>query len=289
MFDWLRAWRRRRILRRVQISDSAWRATLSRFAFARGLSDEQRARLREFSILFLHEKEFSAAAGLQLSGEMKLAIAAQACVLILELDLDYYRDWVGIIVYPEAFAPRRQVMTEGGVMHEDGTLHAGEAWLRGPLVLSWADVQSSGALDGVNVVIHEFAHKLDMLNGAPNGFPPLHRNMSRERWSMAFSAAFSDFGRRVQDGERTRIDPYAAESPAEFFAVMSEAFFEIPHVVRNEYPKLYEQLSLFYRQDPAVRIPDGEDKDDRDAGNSPVSDYVAVWRIHSGSRRRHGD
>jgi Mlc titration factor MtfA (ptsG expression regulator) len=147
-----------------------WRATLSRFAFARGLSEAQREKLRELVVLFLHEKEFSAAAGLELTMAMKLAIAAQACVIILELDLDYYLDWVGIIVYPDAFMPRRQLMNTEGAMTEDDSVHSGEAWLRGPVVLSWADVQGSGGLDGENVVIHEFAHKLDMLNGAPKGF-----------------------------------------------------------------------------------------------------------------------
>jgi Mlc titration factor MtfA (ptsG expression regulator) len=263
---------------------------LSRFAFARSLSEAQRDKLRDLAILFLHEKEFSAAAGLELTLPMKLAIAAQACVLILELDLDYYRDWVGIIVYPEAFAPRRQVLSMEGTMIVDDRLHAGEAWLRGPLVLSWADVQGSGAMDGVNVVIHEFAHKLDMLNGAPKGFPPLHRNMSREKWATAFAGAFADFAKRAHFGEQTRIDPYAAESPAEFFAVMSEAFFEIPHVVRAEYPQLYEQLSLFYRQDPLQRMSAMEDdENEENAKNLPRTGLVAVWHARSGLRRGRGD
>jgi len=114
-------------------------------------------------------------------------------------------------------------------------------------------VEASGELDGVNVVIHEFAHKLDMLNGAPDGFPPLHSEMDRVAWTQAFSGAFDDFGAKVESGQETLIDPYAAESPAEFFAVMSEAFFEVPHTLRSEYPEVYRQLAAFFRQDPATR------------------------------------
>jgi Mlc titration factor MtfA (ptsG expression regulator) len=287
---WFRALRRRRILRQVRIPDDLWRSTLSRFAFARGLSEAERGQLRDLVVLFLHEKEFTGAAGLEITTPIKLAIAAQACVVILELGLDYYRDWVGIIVYPEAFVPRHSYITSEGTLSEDDAIHAGEAWLRGPVILSWADVQGSGSLDGVNVVIHEFAHKLDMLNGTPTGFPPLHHTMNRIAWTQAFSAAFNDFDRRVQSGERTRIDPYAAQSPAEFFAVMSEAFFEIPRAVQMEYPQVYEQLKLFYRQDPVRRMPEWEDEgNDELAENLAGHPLVAVWRSRSAGRRGDGD
>jgi Mlc titration factor MtfA (ptsG expression regulator) len=121
------------------------------------------------------------------------------------------------------------------------------------VILSWADVENAGDADGVNVVIHEFAHKLDMLNGDANGFPPLHSGMSREAWGRAFTEAFKDLCRRVEAGEDTDIDPYAAEAPGEFFAVVSEAFFEMPDIVRETYPAVYAQLAEFYRQDPASR------------------------------------
>jgi Mlc titration factor MtfA (ptsG expression regulator) len=191
------------------------------------------------------------AAGLQLDMAMQLMIATQACILILNLDIDYYRGWVEVIVYPDEFVPTIEYADETGVVHVDREPRAGEAWLHGPVILSWADV--APAADGVNVVIHEFAHKLDMLNGDANGFPPLHTGMSRQAWSAAFAAAYDDFCRRVDANEEPVIDPYAAESPAEFFAVMSEAFFETPHAVWAEYPGIYAQLKLFYRQDPAAR------------------------------------
>jgi hypothetical protein len=141
-----------------------------------------------------------------------------------------------------------------GVVHQGDEPYSGEAWLGGPVVLSWADIQTSEYSDGVNVVIHEFAHKLDMLNGDANGFPPLHAEMDREAWSMTFRAAYEDFCARVDADEDTPIDPYASESPGEFFAVLSEAFFETPDVVQDEYPAVYAQLAAFYRQDPAQRF-----------------------------------
>ena len=148
---------------------------------------------------------------------------------------------------PAEFVPRHQYVDESGVVHQGDQSYAGEAWLQGPVILSWADIAASEYPDGVNVVIHEFAHKLDMLNGQANGFPPLHRGMSREAWSQIFSSAYEDFCARVDHDEDTVIDPYASESPGEFFAVLSEVFFELPEVVQDEYPQVYEQLAQFYR------------------------------------------
>lgn len=122
------------------------------------------------------------------------------------------------------------------------------------MILSWADVAPAPGAAGYNVVMHEFAHQLDMLNGPANGFPPLHPEMNRDAWSRAFRAAYDDFRRRVEADEDTAIDPYAAENPAEFFAVLSEAFFEMPIAVRAEYPAVYAQLTQFYRQDPVARV-----------------------------------
>jgi len=204
-------------------------------------------------VLFLHEKQFSAAGGLVLTDEMRVMMAAQACVLILNLDLDYYDDWVEIIVYPDEFVPEHEYMDEAGIVHRVRAPLSGESWPHGPVILSWADAAGGEAAHGCSVVIHEFAHKLDMCNGEANGFPPLHADMRRSAWSTAFSAAYEDFCARVDAGEDTAIDPYAAENPAEFFAVMSEVFFTAPHTVQKTYPAVYRQLALFYRQDPLVR------------------------------------
>jgi len=253
MFEVFRRWRRGRIISRYALDAVLWTRTLARLKFLRGLSDAERSRLRETTILFLHQKSIHGAGGLELDTGMQLLIAVQACILILNLDIDYYRGWVEIIVYPDEFVPTLEYTDADGVVHTEREARAGEAWLQGPLILSWADVGTSGEDDGVNVVIHEFAHKLDMLNGDANGYPPLHRDMSRETWTQAFTSGYADFCRRVDADEELAIDPYAAESPAEFFAVMSEAFFEIPRAVKSLYPAVYDQLRQFYRQDPAAR------------------------------------
>jgi Mlc titration factor MtfA (ptsG expression regulator) len=140
-------------------------------------------------------------------------------------------------------------------VHRSRDILAGESWLGGPLVLSLADVASSGQADGVNVVLHEFAHKLDMLNGDANGFPPLHRGMDAAAWARDFSAAYADLSARVEAGIDTAIDSYATADPAEFFAVMTEVFFETPHIINREYPAIYRQLQQFYRQHPLAISP----------------------------------
>lgn len=248
----LARWWRQRIIRRAAWSEPLWEETLRTLPLLAGLDAGERARLRDTVILFLHGKSIHGASGLQLDPGMRLTIAAQACILILNLDIDYYRGWVEVIVYPEEFVPVVEYTDEAGVVHVGREARVGEAWLQGPVILSWADV--APAEDGVNVVIHEFAHKLDMLNGDANGFPPLHAGMSRAAWSRAFKAAFDDFSRRVEVEEELGIDPYAAESPGEFFAVISEVFFETPHAVLGAYPEVYAQLKAFYRQDPAARL-----------------------------------
>ncbi|MGW8183668.1 MAG: M90 family metallopeptidase [Burkholderiales bacterium] len=252
--DWLRHWRRKRIVGRAAFDEALWRSVLARYRFMRALSPSERARLREQAILFLHEKSIAGAGGLQLRDEIRMCVAAQACMLVLNLDLDFYKGWVEVIVYPGEFLVDYEYLDEDGVAHRINAPMSGESWLGGPVILSWADTEQGGSGDGYNVVIHEFAHKLDMLNGEANGFPPLHDDMDRTRWSDTFGAAYEDFCRRVERSEEIAIDPYAAESPGEFFAVLSEVFFEAPHTVRDNYPAVYAELALFYRQDPALRL-----------------------------------
>ena len=254
MLKALRNWRRERILSRSTFDEALWRSVTEHYAFMRALSPDEQARLRELTILFLHEKAIEGAGGLELREEMRLCVAAQACMLILNLDLDYYRGWVEVIVYPDEFVADYEYVDDDGIAHRVREPMSGESWLEGPVILSWADAGQPGGASGYNVVVHEFAHKLDMLNGDANGFPPLHADMSRAEWSRTFAAAYEDFCRRVDEREDTRIDSYAAESPAEFFAVLSEAFFGIPHAVRGDYPDVYRQLAAFYRQDPAARL-----------------------------------
>lgn len=234
------------------IPDDLWQATLAQFEFLSRLTDTDRDRLRELTRRFLAEKEFSATGGLELDDAMCLAIAVQGCLPILNLGLEWYRGWVGIIVYPDEFVIPRSIQDEDGIVHDYDEVASGEAWGGGPLIISWRDVQMAGS--GYNVVIHEFAHKLDMINGEADGVPPLPPGISRAQWEQTLLAAYDHFAEALdaadQVGDETEFDPYAAESPAEFFAVMSEAFFEIPQRLKAAYPDLYGLFAAFYRMDP---------------------------------------
>ena len=242
--------------RTPRIPDPLWNEALAALPFCARLDAGERDRLRALCERFLEEKEFSTAGGLELSDTICVSIAVQGCLPILNLDLDCYRDWIGIVVYPDEFVVPRQIEDDIGVVHVYDDVASGEAWDGGPLLVSWRDAQMAG--DGYNVVIHEFAHKHDMLNGDADGVPPLPEGIARARWEQALTAAYEDFCRQVDDAEArgeddTVFDPYAAENPGEFFAVMSEVFFEDPQLLRAEYPAFYALLVRFYRQDPAAR------------------------------------
>ena len=254
----LRRWRRARTLRHEALDAELWRRAVEHYPFALSLPPADLERLRQTVVLFLAEKSIHGAAGMAVRDDVRIAVALQACILVLNLGLDYYRGWVEIILYPDEFIAEYEYIDEAGVSHHVQESMSGESWSRGPVVLSWADAEIGGQGEGYNVVIHEFAHKLDMLNGEPNGFPPLHTEMVRSAWASAFSSAYDDFCQKVDAGYETEIDEYAAESPAEFFAVMSEAFFEVPHAVLALYPGVYEQLRQFYRQDTAARFAESD-------------------------------
>lgn len=251
---WYSRWRRARILGRHAIPHQAFEAAAARLPILHGLDAAERTRLLETASLFIHDKTFSAAGGAEVADATRLVIALQACLLTLNLAEDSYRGWNEIILYPDEFLRQHEEVDEAGVVHHSRDILAGESWHGGPLVLSLADVASSGQADGVNVVLHEFAHKLDMLNGDANGFPPLHRGMNATIWSEVFSQAYDDFCKRVDAGEETAIDPYASYDPAEFFAVLTEVFFETPGLLLDEYPAVYRQLQQFYRQNPRQRL-----------------------------------
>jgi Mlc titration factor MtfA (ptsG expression regulator) len=248
MMGFLRDWLRRRAVARVEISERQWRDAEYPLPFLDRLNDGERAHLRALAREFIATKEWSGAQGLELTAALQISIALQACLPILHLGLDWYRGWVGIVVYPGDFVIPRRVMDADGVVHEYADEVLGEAWEGGPVLLSW--FENLDEIGDVSIVIHEFAHKLDMSNGAVDGMPALHADMNPEDWSAAFAPAYADFCRRIDAGEDTEIDPYAAEHPSEFFAVASEVFFEAPALLRAEYPAVYEQLRLFYRQDP---------------------------------------
>jgi MtfA peptidase len=232
------------------VSEPQWQAAESRLPFLSHLSAEDRQRLRRLALAFIRSKSWQGAQGLAVTLEMQLEIALQACLLILKRPPGEYDGWVEIVLYPGDFLIPRQEMDEAGVVHEYDDAVLGEAWDGGPVLLSWRE-EHGAADDGINVVLHEFAHKLDMASGEADGVPPLPDAAARRRWIAAFEPAYLDFCERVDRGEGTAIDPYAATAPAEFFAVLSEVFFEAPSLLRREYPAVYAELAGFYGQTPA--------------------------------------
>ena len=244
------------MLARSRLPDALWNEAVDSLPFLRIYDDAELSRLRELVVLFLDAKGIVGARGHEVTPLQRVVIGIQACVLVLNLDLWLYDGFENIVVYPDEFVPGWEWEDEAGVVHKHHEPLAGEAMARGPVVLSWPDVEASSDWEraGMNLVIHEFAHKIDMHNGEANGFPPLPADMDGARWKAAWTAAFDDFARRVDAGEPTEIDPYAAENPAEFFAVLSEVFFAAPLLLRSTYAVVYRELTAFYRQDPAERV-----------------------------------
>lgn len=250
-----RWWRSRLIEReRARIDLADWERVREALSVLDDLTPPETTALEELALLFLRDKRLEPVQGLELTTPMRLAVALQACLPILELGLDWYRGWYAVILYPDEFIPEHEVMGDDGIVWTERAVKSGEAWEQGPIILSWADVEAGLERNGYNVVIHELAHKLDLLDGGANGCPPLHAGMSPKAWAETFSTAYQDLCRRVDAGEETPIDPYATESPAELFAVVSEYFFERPDLLNAEYPGVYAQLRLFYRQDPLARM-----------------------------------
>ncbi len=254
MFGKLLAWLHPATARQT-IPMPLWQAAIDALPFLTELDIDESQRLKNLCEEFLAHKEFAAADGLQIDDTTRITIAAQGCLPILNLGLSWYRGWIGIVLYPAEFVIARQSIDEFGIVHEFNDVVSGEAWEGGPLVLSWGDAQLAGG--GYNVVIHEFAHKLDMLNGDVDGVPPLHPGMSRQHWCAVLQAAYENFCAQVdaadKQGIETAIDAYGADNPAEFFAVSSETFFELPALLHADYPEWYGQLVAFYRQDPLAR------------------------------------
>jgi len=251
-----RWWRQRReqaALRRRPIPDDLWKRTLVRYPFLRLEGTLGAPALRRLSSLFLDRKEFTALPPLRLTNDVVVAVAAQACLPVLSLGLDRYDGFVGIVLHADQVVARREQVDDDGIAHEYDEVLAGEAHEGGPVMLSWHDVRSAGrsAAEGYNVVIHEFAHVLDMADGIADGVPLLPPELSRGDWLRALHDCHADLAARVDRGDETPIDPYAAHAPEEFFAVTSEAFFVAPERLRAEYPRWYRLLECFYRLNPA--------------------------------------
>ena len=253
----LQARRERAALARRAIPEDLWKRTLVRYPFLRRTDPDSAAELRRLTSLFLDRKEFSCTGGLRLTDAMAVAIAAQATLPVLRLGLERYDGFVGIVVHPDAMRARRAQEDEHGVVHEYDESLAGEAMEGGPVTLSWPDVRRAGhsAPQGYNVVIHEFAHVLDMAAGGANGVPELPPGLSQAHWQQTMAREYAVFGQRVEAGEPTLLDPYGACAEEEFFAVASECFFVSPQRMQDEHAELYALLRRFYLQDPATEQP----------------------------------
>jgi MtfA peptidase len=243
MAGWWQALRRRResrALERRAIPDTLWRDTLAVLPFVAARPAEQQARLRRMASLFLDRKEFGGAQGFVVTDAIALAVALQACLPVLELSLDAYDDFVGIVMHRDVVVAPREMMDEHGVVHAYDEELAGEAMEGGPLMLSWADVlpDDEGRETAYNVVIHEFAHVLAARRG--------------RALIEALMPEYDRYCERVACGYDTVIDPYATEAPEEFFAVATEAFFVTSVALKEEQPVIYRLLQSFYRQDPAI-------------------------------------
>jgi Mlc titration factor MtfA (ptsG expression regulator) len=256
MWSW-RAWRRRKILARHALAPELWAGVRQALSMLDGLDSDQDQRLQARCILFLLDKRLTALPGVDLDDHGRLLLAAQAQLPLLELpEADWYRGFHEIVLYPDDFISPQRYRDASGVEHVWDDERSAEAWQQGPIILAWPGVQSSGGWEGYNLVIHEFAHKLDMLTGDANGLPPLHSRMSVQAWAKAMQSAYDDLERQLDahPDAATVLDPYAAENPGEFFAVTSEYFFSAPDLLNETYPQVYEQLKLFYRQDPLARL-----------------------------------
>jgi Mlc titration factor MtfA (ptsG expression regulator) len=257
MNRWLARWRAHRearIVARRAISDTLWAQALASLPFVAQRSESDLAELRRLSSLFLDEKEFSGAGGLEVNDAIAVRIAVQACLPVLRIGLAPYRGFVGIVVHPDEVVAAREVVDDDGIVHEYDEVLTGEAMEGGPLMLSWTDVRDAGesADWAYNVVIHEFAHVIDMGDGLADGIPPLPGAAARRQWGETTAAEYEAFCRAVDDGIDTVLDPYGATGIDEFFAVAVEAFFVAPAAMRDEHPALYALFAGYFQQDPAA-------------------------------------
>jgi Mlc titration factor MtfA (ptsG expression regulator) len=236
-----------------------WRHIIDRnVPMYRRLSDEDQRELQGHVQVFVAEKYFEGCDGLVMTDEIRVTIAAQACVLLLHRQATYYPGLRSILVYPAAYVANSKSVGPGGIVTESIGVRAGESWhptsQRGVIVLSWSDVLagSRGERDGRNVVLHEFAHQLDGEYGGMDGVPHLPNPSMYKDWARVLGQEYQSLVQNLMRNHRTGIDPYGATNPAEFFAVVTEVFFERPRNLQAEHPQLYEQLKSFYQQDPAA-------------------------------------
>jgi Mlc titration factor MtfA (ptsG expression regulator) len=266
MFAFFKKRRRRRLM--AKPFPPEWLEIIERnVRYYACLPDADRKELQGLVQIFLAEKVFEGCGGLELTDEMKVTIAAGACLLLLHRQTDIYPKLITILVYPSAYLARSVEPIGTSTVLEGEHIRLGESWSSGVVVLSWDEIRAgaSDVGDGKNLVIHEFAHQLDREDGYINGTPLLDRRSQVVAWSRVLNFEYERLQRESWLGRHTVLDDYGATNPAEFFAVATECFFEKPRVLKNRHPGLYEELKKFYRQDPATLLP---------AGTSPARDHI---------------
>jgi len=253
-FDLFKSRRRERL--RAQPAPAAWRAILERnLAIFSRLSADDRAELLGHTQVFLAEKHFEGCGGLELTDEMRVTIAGQACLLLLHRDTDYYPELTSVLVYPSGYTAHEPRPIGGGIWEEGGEDRLGHTGHRlRALVLAWDAARNGAAAptDGENLILHEFAHQLDFENQRSDGTPALDTRGDYLAWARVMSAEFDALRDATDSGVPTLLDGYGATDPAEFFAVITEVFFERPRALRRLHPALFAQLQRFYRQDPTI-------------------------------------
>jgi Mlc titration factor MtfA (ptsG expression regulator) len=253
--SWLKQRRRQKVL--AQPFPDEWLTILRRnVPYYALLTEAEQAKLRDDMRVFIAEKHWEGCGGLELTDEIKVTVAAHACLLVLGIEHDYYPMLQSILIYPSEYRAPRERVIPGGAVIEETDERLGEAWYRGPVVLSWDTIAHDGRNmgDGHNIVFHEFAHQLDMLDRSIDGTPPLGTRAQYQRWQEVMSVEFERLVAASDRGEATLLDHYGATDPAEFFAVATECYFERPVDMLERHPRLYEVMREFYRQDTAARV-----------------------------------
>ena len=252
-----------RRLRKNKIPLKLWHQSIAQMPLILGYRGREKMRLRLLASEVLWDKAIIPVKGFELTDEMRVVIATQVAILLFGLqdpetdpNLSWIHNWNQILVYPMAFHNgRKTVFNTQGLLQSLAGLESGETAYQGGIIIDWSDDQPHPLRKQANqVLLHEMAHKLDMLDGDTNGHPPLHSNMSHQAWYETFETAFEALNQQLQQGNLTALNPYAATNPAEFFAVSTEYFFEAPQILNRLFPKVYQQLRLFYRQDPLLRV-----------------------------------
>lgn len=255
MFSWLKRRRRRQLL--ALAFPDHWAEILNRnVRHYSQLTEAERVKLRDDLRILVAEKSWEGCGGLAVTDEIKVTIAAQAALLTLGFQDEYFDMVLSVLVYPDAYAAPGHTITKGGLVLEGESHREGEAWYRGPVVLSWADALAGGRhqTNGDNLVLHEFAHQLDMQNGrVADGTPPLATREQYDRWRQVMHAEFERLRRDCRRGRPTVLDCYGTTNLGEFFAVGTECFIERPQDMKQEHPDLYDIFRDFYGQDPAAR------------------------------------